>query len=212
MVLIDYVAAALMQAVRLPDEVIDVVAGHLSSIRDLVAMSMVSRQFWAVVTNHPTTITTPVYTRQARARAAWRHLPWGMDAGRMACVRRVATGHSYGGIWKVVVVGEWVATCSQDGAFKVWEQQEWTCLKTVNAAQGSLLSMAECGGMLATGGRDGRIPGGPETLGIPYFPFRISPMFLLSFRMFPLHFPYFPTLFPSNWLWKWLQRDLGWGV
>ena len=102
MVMIVVDAAALMQAVRLPDEVIDMVAGHLSSIRDLVAMSMVSRQFWTVATNHPTSITTPVYTRQARARTVWRHLPWGMDAGRMGCVRRMATGHGFGGVWRVV--------------------------------------------------------------------------------------------------------------
>ena len=140
-----------MQAVRLPDEVIDMVAGHLSSIRDLVAMSMVSRQFWAVVTSHPTSITTPVYTRQARARAVWRHLPWGMDAGRMGCVRRVATGHGFGLIEKVLVVGEWVATCVWDGTFKVWEQQV-DVPQTVDTGQGVLFAMAECGGMLATGG------------------------------------------------------------
>ena len=136
-----------VQLGHVPDEVWDLILGHLPSIQALVAMSMVSPQLWVVATGHPTSITTPVYTRQARARAVWRHLPWGMDAGRMGCVRRVATGHAVGAIFRVVVVGEWVATCGGDGRFKVWEQEGWTCVETVAAGQGALWSVAECGGM-----------------------------------------------------------------
>mgnify|MGYP002213455481 CR=1 FL=1 len=139
-----------------PDEVGDLILDHLPSIPDLVAMSMVSGQLRVVATSHPTSITTPVYTRHARARTVWRHLPWGMDAGRMGCVRRVATGHR-GGIWKGVGGGDCVATCSYDGRFKVWEQEGWTCVETVAADQGPLYAKAECGGMLATGGTNGWI-------------------------------------------------------
>ena len=67
MVMVD--AAALMQAVRLPDEVIDMVAGHLSTIRDLVAMSMVNRQFWTVATSHPTSGGSERFALTGRAAA-----------------------------------------------------------------------------------------------------------------------------------------------
>ena len=39
----------------------------------------------------------------------------------------------------------------------MWEQEGWTCVETVVAAQGFLYAMTECGGMLATGGQDGSI-------------------------------------------------------
>ena len=80
----------------------------------------------------------------------------GLDVGKMEVVKTVETGHEGQG-WMIVEVGKWVVTASNDHTFKVWDQQEWTCLKTVDTGQGHLYAMAECGGMLATGGYDGSI-------------------------------------------------------
>ena len=66
----------------------------------------------------------------------------------------MATGHTWR-IERVVEVGEWVVSCSDDRTLKIWEQQGWTCVRTVEADQDSLWSATECDGMLVTGGELG---------------------------------------------------------
>ena len=145
------------QVPYMPDELWMMILSYLcGSVCDLVAMSAVNRQLRPLARRQETTDERPIFTEQEGVREVWRQVRFGMRTSRMGCVRTVATGHTRW-IQRVVEVGEWVVTCSWDERFKVWEQQGWTCVRTVEADQALLYSATECDGMLVFGGYDGLI-------------------------------------------------------
>ena len=145
------------QVPYMPDELWMIILSYLcGSVPDLVAMSAVNRQLRLLARRQETTDERPIFTEQEGVREVWRQVRFGMRTSRMGCVRTVTTGHT-DSIRRVVEVGEWVVTCSCDETFKTWEQQGWTCVRTVEADQDWLFSATECDGMLVTGGYDGSI-------------------------------------------------------
>ena len=141
------------QVPYMPDELWMIILSYLcGSVCARVAMSAVNRQLRLLARRQETTDERPIFTEQEGVREVWRQLRFGMRTGRMGCARTVAMGHT-GSIRRVVEVGEWVVTCScsMDGRFKAWEQEGWTCVRTVEAGQGRLWSATECDGMLVTG-------------------------------------------------------------
>ena len=146
------------QVPYMPDELWMIILSYLcGSVCDLVAMSAVNRQLRPLARRQETTDERAIFTEQEGVREVWRQVRFGMRTSRMGCVRTVATGHTDATWMRVVEVGEWVVTCSLDMRFKVWEQQGWTCVRTVEAGQVLLWSATECDGMLVTGGMNGSI-------------------------------------------------------
>ena len=77
-----------------PDDVWNKVASNLP-VRDIVALSMTSRQLRDVMREYRPTNKTPIFTNQDGVREVWKYLPFGMEYPHCSRVSSVFVSGNY---------------------------------------------------------------------------------------------------------------------